>query len=175
MYALREICRADVPTINSWRADEELVSCLGGPFRYVCEEVDNMWFDSYLKNRGSNVRCAIVDADAPEKALGVVYLTGIDQLEGSAEFHIMIGDADNRGRGMGSFAIRKMLEHAFMNLNLHRVESYILTDNQASIALHEKNGFVKEGVKREAAYKNGCYKDVVMLSILREEYERNTK
>lgn len=38
-----------------------------------------------------------------------------------------------------------MLEHAFSNMNLHRVELAVLEDNRRARALYEKVGFVEEG------------------------------
>ena len=45
MYRLRELERKDIPTINRWRNNPELVALLGAPFRYINSEVDEKWFD----------------------------------------------------------------------------------------------------------------------------------
>ena len=72
---------------------------------------------------------------------------------------------------MGTFAVTAMLKHAFFNLNLRRVELGVLENNAAARHLYEKVGFVQEGVKREANYKNGKYVNMIMMSILKEEFE----
>lgn len=169
MYKLRELERTDLPIINSWRNSFELVETLGGPFRYINLEVDIKWFDNYMSNRGNAVRCAIVDENDDSKILGLVSLTPIDQLNQCAEFHIMIGE-DNQGRGIGTYAVAEMLRHAFYNMNLHRVELTVLEYNKRAQHLYEKVGFSREGVKRKAAYKNGRFVDVLLYSILREEF-----
>lgn len=168
MYHLREIERRDIPIINKWRNDPELISSLGAPFRYIGPEVDEAWFDSYLNNRRQNVRCAIIDDN--DKVLGVVYLTNIDHLHRSAEFSVMVGEVDCRGKGIGSFAVKEMLDHAFFNLNLNRIELSVLTNNAAAVRLYEKHGFVREGIKRQARFKNGEYNDIYIYAILREDY-----
>lgn len=81
----------------------------------------------------------------------------------------MIGP-EHQGKGAGGFAMREMLRHAFMNLNLQRVESQVLAENTRSILLHEKHGFIREGLKRRALYKNGRFMDVVFFSILKAEF-----
>jgi len=168
MLRLRELQRSDLAEINSWRNDPQLISLLGAPFRYINAEVDEKWFDSYLANRSSTVRCAIVNSKS-DKILGLVSLTDIDYLNQSASIHIMIGCADEQGKGMGTYAMSTMVNHAFKNLNLHRVQADVLADNERSIHVLEKIGFVKEGIKRQAVFKNGIFKDMVCLSILRED------
>lgn len=140
-----------------------------GGYHYVGEEVDEAWFDRYLNLRERAVRCAIVE-DETDRLMGCTYLLNIDRTNMCAEFHIMIGNADDRGKGAGTFAIEKMLHHAFMDLNLHRLTLDVLEDNVAAIKLYTHAGFVKEGVKREAVYKNGSYHNEIFMSLLHDEY-----
>ncbi len=170
MLRLRELQREDMPEINRWRNDPELIAGLGAPYRYINLDVDNGWYDSYLRSRGTCVRCAIVEEGTESQILGLVSLTGIDPVHQSAELHLMIGKAENRGRGLGTFAVRTMLRHAFENLNLHRVSLGVLESNSAAISLYEKVGFVREGVKRQSHYKNGKFVSMILMSILREEF-----
>ena len=173
MYILRELRRSDIPTINTWRADRELISRLGAPYRFINQEVDERWFNSYMDHRSNTVRCAIVEADAPDAILGLVSLCEIDNLNRSCQLHIMIGDKNQRGKGMGYFAFREIMCHAFEDLNLNRIEVYVLTDNEASLRLCRKAGFVDEGVLRQYAFKDGRYKDTVIMGALREDWRRN--
>ena len=167
MYRLRELERKDLEIINRWRNDPEIVSCLGAPFRYINSEVDEKWFDGYMSNRTNTVRCTITDET--DRCLGLVSLTGIDYLNRCAELNIQIGEKQNHGKGMGTFAVKAMLEHAFLNLNLHRVELSVLEDNARAIHTYEKCGFQREGCKRAAVYKGGVYKNMLYYAVLREE------
>jgi len=59
----------------------------------------------------------------------------------------------------------------FCIMNLNKIKSCVNADNQASIRMHEKEGnFVCEGVLRQEEYKNGNYYDLVVYSMLREEF-----
>lgn len=170
MFHLRELERKDLPVINKWRNDPELICLLGAPFRYINLDIDIKWYESYLGNRGNAVRCAITEDDK-DLILGLVSLTSINYLNQSAEFHIMIGDIQNQGRGIGTFAVKNMLNHAFKNMNLHRVELTVLEDNARAKHLYEKCGFVYEGKKRKAKYKNGKFVDMLQYSILKSEFK----
>ena len=174
MYKLRELERKDLPAINAWRNDPGLISNLGAPFRYINLDVDTKWFDNYLNNRNNQVRCAIVD-ETSDDILGLVSLTSIDQLNQSAEFHIMIGDSSNHNKGIGSYAVKEMLCHAFDNLNLRSIELSVLKDNDRARHVYEKNGFVLEGIKRNAKFKSGRFVDMCIYAILSEDYIRNKR
>ena len=169
MYKLREIERKDLESINIWRNDADLISFLGAPFRFINLEVDSKWYENYMSNRNSTIRCAIVEEEKNE-ILGLISLMSINPVNQSAELHIMIGRAENQGKGIGTFAVNAMLEHGFNNLNLNRIELYVLESNIRAQNLYEKCGFVKEGLKRESNFKNGKYEGMYLYSILRKEF-----
>lgn len=169
MFKLRELEKRDLPAINRWRNDKEIIDCLGAPYRFINLEVDESWYASYMGNRGNAVRCAITE-DSNDEILGLVSLTSIQFLNQSAEFHIMIGDSKNQNRGIGTFAVKEMLHHAFYHMNLHRIELSVLETNQRAIHLYEKCGFVREGIKRKCSYKNGGFVNMYIYSILKNEF-----
>ena len=169
MFRLRELERRDIPIINCWRNDPDLIANLGAAFRYINPDVDSAWYDHYMKTRSNSVRCAIVREDSDE-IIGLVSLMNIDHLNQCAEFHIMIGSPDNQNIGAGTFAVNAMLDHAFRNLNLHRVELSCNVTNTRAQHVYEKAGFVREGVKRKARFKHGSFIDVIQYGILREEF-----
>lgn len=165
---LREIEPSDLATINGWRADRELAAQLGAPFRHVALAVDEKWYEQYLATRANNVRLAICASDGPP--VGAAYLLGIDWTNRAAEFAIWIGAAGAQGRGIGEAATHLMLEHAFNDLNLERVHLTVLRDNERAIGLYRKLGFVQEGVLRRAAFKDGRYRDMILMALLRDEF-----
>lgn len=165
MYKLRELEKKDIPIINKWRNDKELIDCLGAPFRFINSEVDEEWFSQYMSNRKNTIRCSIVDEE--DIIMGLVSLTDINAINQSAVLHIMIGDAENQNKGIGSFAISEMVHHAFDNLNIRRIELSVLAENKRAQHAYEKNGFIYEGTKREAVYKNGRFVDLLFYAVLK--------
>jgi RimJ/RimL family protein N-acetyltransferase len=170
VVTLRELAREDIPVVNRWRQDRDLVDGLGAPARYITEEVDHAWFEDYLRRRGIDVRCAIL-LDGEPDPIGLASLTGIDPVHRRGEFHLLIGRRDLHGRGLGRDATRQMLRHAFHDLNLHRVFLSVLSSNAAAIRLYERAGFQREGLARQAAYKRGRYEDLVEMAILSREFD----
>lgn len=171
MYALRELERGDVPVINEWRRDRELIELLGAPYRYIGSEADEVWFESYLAHRSNTIRCAIIDDHNGDAPIGLVTLAGIDWVSRRAVLHIMIGHMSKRGKGAGTFAVGEMLRHAFEDMGLHRVELDVLADNHVARRVYERAGFKCEGIRREAAYKSGRWVDLVHMAILTEEWK----
>lgn len=167
MFKLRELERRDIPVINSWRNDPELIANLAAPFRFINPDTDSAWYDHYMASRNNSVRCAVL---SDGEIIGLVSLMNINHMNQSAEFHIMIGSTQNQNKGAGTFAVQAMLEHAFMNLNLRRVGLSCNMNNTRAQHVYEKAGFVKEGVKRKARFKNGEFIDVIQYAILRDEF-----
>ena len=77
---------------------------------------------------------------------------------------------ENQSRGAGSFAVKEMLRHGFYNLNLQRIELEVLEENSRAIHVYEKCGFRLEGKKRNAVFKQGEFKNVLLYSVLRQEF-----
>ncbi len=170
MTVLKEITQKDIPTINRWRHDREIINHLGSPFRFINVETDEKWFEHYMKNRHVQVRCGIYYG-FKNKLVGVVYLTDMDSLNRNAELSIMLGDKSAWNKGIGSTAVKYMLAHAFGDLNLERVYLRVLENNKRAIAFYKKLGFVHEGTLRKMIYKNNVYHNMIMMSILKEEFK----
>lgn len=173
MYKLRELERKDIEIINSWRNDRDLIANLGAPFRFINGDVDNAWYENYMSSRGSTIRCSVVDEK--DMILCLVSLTNIDRINRSATIHIMVGNEANCGKGIGTFAMVNMINHAFNDMNLRRIELSVLKDNIRAQGLYRKLGFQIEGEKREAVYKNGEYKNMYIMSLLKSEYKEIRK
>lgn len=67
--------------------------------------------------------------------------------------------------------MRQLLDYAFNQRNLHRIEAIVLDDNIGSQKLHEKLGYKKEGLLRQSVYKDGLYKNQIVYALLKEEYK----
>jgi len=67
---------------------------------------------------------------------------------------------DAHGRGVGSALFGALFARLDADDRFHRAFSIIALPNDASIALHERAGFVHRGTLSEAGYKFGQYLDV---------------
>jgi diamine N-acetyltransferase len=166
---LKELEPSDLITLNRWRANHEIIDCLSSSYRFISIEVDKKWYENYLINRANNIRLAIF-SQCDNKLLGAVYLIGIDWVIRSCELALWIGEIEAQGKGVGEAATKFVLNHAFNDLNLHRVHLTVLANNIRAQNLYKKVGFIEEGCLRKAAFKNGSYIDLIQMSILAEEF-----
>lgn len=102
--------------------------------------------------------------------IGNVTLVGIDELHKRAELGISIGEKEYWSRGYGTDAVRLGLRFAFENLGLQRVELITDADNARGIRCYEKCGFVTEGTLRNKRLRHGQPIDMLLMSVLREEW-----
>jgi RimJ/RimL family protein N-acetyltransferase len=105
-------------------------------------------------------------------AIGNVGLIAIEEAHGRAELGVSIGDKDHWNRGYGTDAIRTLLGFAFETMGLRRVELITDHDNERGLRCYEKCGFVREGVLRAHRLRYGKPLDMVLMSVLREDWGR---
>lgn len=76
-------------------------------------------------------------------------------------------------QGIMTEALDAIIGFGFREVRLNRIQAVVMPGNEGSVKLLEKLGFQREGVLRQ--YENWGkkgYVDVLMLSLLRGEYER---
>ena len=79
---------------------------------------------------------------------------------------------DFRGKGLAYKCYRKFMPIWAKELDLHKISLEVLETNQRAIKSYETIGFVHEGVKREEVFKNGKWVDSIMMSVLKNEWEK---
>jgi GNAT superfamily N-acetyltransferase len=160
---LRELSRKDLPQLNKWRNNPDLVKYLGSGFNYIDEEIDHKWYDNYLANREKSIRLSI---ELDGKYVGNVNLTNINLVHRNAEYSIMIGSESSRGLGVGFHASSQIIEHGFQHLGLHRIWLTVLESNLRALSLYQKLGFQIEGRMRDSLFKNGDYQDLIVMALI---------
>lgn len=86
-----------------------------------------------------------------------------------ARLGIHIGERDCLGKGYGTDALRVLCRFAFDMMDVHRVELEVFAENGRAIRAYEKTGFRREGCRREADYRYGRRRDIVVMGLLRGE------
>ena len=78
--------------------------------------------------------------------------------------------ADRQGRGLMTAAVRALVDHAFAERGLHRVEIAAAVGNARSRGVPERLGFREEGVRRRAERVGDRYFDLVVYAMLAAEW-----
>lgn len=79
-------------------------------------------------------------------------------------------DPDHSGRGLATEAARAVLDLAFGELGLHRVEARLVLENQRSAALCERLGMQREAHFRELERSTDGWVDLVVYGLLDREW-----
>ncbi|MER7719985.1 GNAT family protein [Streptomyces flaveolus] len=164
---LRPFAEADAERMWEIVNDPEVVRFTFPPDSELTPERLQGWYGS----RGAQpdrLDLAVTDP-ADGGLLGEVVLYEWDPANRSCTFRTLIGPR-GRGRGVGTEATRLIVGHAFERLGLHRVQLDVYGNNHRALRVYEKAGFVVEGVRREAAWRDGEWVDEVLMAVLDHEW-----
>jgi RimJ/RimL family protein N-acetyltransferase len=87
---------------------------------------------------------------ASGRPIGLTYLYEIEPRHARANFGILIGEGDCRGKGYGTEATRLLLDYAFTAQGLHSVQLEVFEYNLAGMRAYQKAGFRELGRRRQA-------------------------
>ena len=169
---LRALTSTDVDKTLTWH-NEALISdlYLGHPFP-VNIEMERKWYDKILT---SNFPTTVFGIEYIENKtlIGITLLKDIDMINRSAELAIYIGDTEYKGKGLSKEATQDTFKFGFFKLGLNRITARVLSENKTSITMFEKVGFKTEGIMRQVLYKNNEFKNVLLMSILKQDIDGN--
>ena len=169
---LRALVAADAAgPYATWFNDEEV--CRGNShhvFPYT-QDAASSYIEYAIGTRDALVLAIVPKED--HQHIGNIALQKIHPIYHSAEFSIVIGDKSAWGKGYGKEAGRLLCDHGFQTMNLHRIHCGTFSNNKAMQRLAAYLGMKQEGVRREAAFKDGRYLDIIEYGVLKDEYEEH--
>jgi diamine N-acetyltransferase len=168
LVALGPIRRDLLPTYQRWINDFSAVRNLALVPSPMTVEAEIAWYDAVTGSAG-DAPFTIYER-ATRRPVGNAGLHRIDYRNRSAEFGILIGEADARGRGYGTEATRLMLDYAFTALGLHNVMLMVYAYNLAGIRAYQKAGYREFGRRREAIWMGGRLWDIIYMECLATEF-----
>ncbi len=168
---LRPLRASDRARSVRWRNDAEIRDNVLGYRFPVTEEMEAHWVDAVLKDQSRTRVVLAIEDKADGMFVGFVYLNNIDWFARNAEFGILIGERSRQGRGLAKDALALVAAYAFATLNLNRLYLRVVAFNKRALRLYRSFGFVEEGVQRQHAFIRGRYYDVVLMGLLRREFE----
>nr|WP_317413331.1 GNAT family protein [uncultured Solibaculum sp.] len=168
---LREYRQEDIEPIQGWVNDPDITRFLDGAVFLYPRSIQQTrsFVEENARAGGPNFVIAHRHSD---EYIGQLELSGVDYRHGVASLGIVVGGKGCRGKGYGSEAIGLALEFAFRQMNLNRVELWVREDNDIALKCYRSCGFVEEGRRRSCYAVDGVRKDLVLMGILQDEWER---
>ena len=169
----RAIEYEDLPLLIKWRNDPDIYKNF---FEHepISMAAQRRWFENLLQK--PDEKLWIVETIENSEPIGTIGMVHIDWRNRKLELgRILIYPDEYRHGGYGSEIESIFLVYVFEHLNFNRVYCEVFAHNENAIAVHKKLGFKEEGIFRQHIYKDGKYKDIVYLGLLREEYFQTSK
>jgi RimJ/RimL family protein N-acetyltransferase len=161
---------SDVSAILAWREDTRFLRLWNSdPLVGRSEAKILEWIDE--ANRPTTGMAFAIRLHQEEDLIGIVGLDEIEWPNRVASLGIGIGDPDHWGKRYGTDATRLMIDYAFNELNLHRLQLTVFEFNARAIALYEKMGFRKEGTFRQFMERDNKRYDMLLYGLLRSEWK----
>lgn len=167
--ALGPIRRDLIPLYHRWITDLSTNRFLLARSASMTLDAEIEWFDGVSKQ--SNIAMFTIYELPDYRPIGNVDLHKIDATNRSAELGIMIGEANARGRGLGTEAVRLVCDIGFNVLELNSISLVTFGWNVAGQKAYLKAGFREIGRRREARWFDGRYWDDIWYDLLRSEFE----
>lgn len=106
--------------------------------------------------------------EAQSHRIGYLILRGLDTPDRCVELKRI--NVAERGRGLGRETLRLLKKLVFEDLRAHRLWLDVMAHNERACHLYLSEGFRPEGAMREAVRVGDRFVDLVLLSILEDEY-----
>jgi ribosomal-protein-alanine N-acetyltransferase len=167
--SLHTIEAADLELLNRNVNDPRVRRPLTSASATTMPETEAFYEDVVCDDESLNLLICVEDEDGDPMGVGDVALFDVDERTRSAEIAIAIAP-EHWGNGYATDASRLLVEHAFDERNLHRVQARVMATNERSRRIWERLGFEHEGRVRENQFDDGEYVDTHYFGLLADEW-----
>jgi diamine N-acetyltransferase len=156
-----------IPLYLRWRNDFAVARTMDHVPAPMTMETRREWYER-ISHDPATVAFTLFER-ATWRPIGLTNFHDIDNRHGTAEFGLILGEADARGRGYGTEVTRLMLDYAFTALGLKNVMLRVYEFNRGGLRAYEKAGFREIGRRRMSHFMGGRWWDVIFMDCLASE------
>lgn len=167
-YILREIQDSDIKNIHRGLSNLEITKYYDVHFDTLEDTKEQMEWYRTLKKEGTGIWLGIYDKQNDDFC-GAGGFNNLEKEHQKAEIGLWLLK-DFWGKGILKEVMPKLFELGFTDLNLNRIEGYVVSENTKCKNALEKIHFTYEGTMRECEIKNGEKINVDFYSILKSEW-----
>ena len=158
---IRAVEPRDLTATRRWRNDPRIWGPALGRRFPITEAGEDAWY-SQLGTGAFPTQVVWAVADDTDSVVGLVRLDDIHWIHRTAMFGVWIGP-EHWGAGHASRATRSVLDDAVASLGLRQVRLEVLAGHDAARAVYPSNGFVDEGLLRQAVFLDGHHHDLHLM------------
>jgi RimJ/RimL family protein N-acetyltransferase len=167
---LRRHVPENLTAFHRWYADREIARLARYQETPMRPEEIERFFTARVV--GPEALAMAVHLRATDRLIGTCAFSQLDADNGSALYHITIGESDAWGKGYGTEATQLMLDHAFGAMGLHRIALFVFEFNERAVRAYKRCGFVIEGRARESIWRDGRWWDELAMSVLESDWRK---
>lgn len=161
---LRPVEERDHPDILRWQNDPEVWWWMDYERTFTLEDVHESEARAVVEGHPFLI-------EAGGRPIGRIGLNAFSARDETCSLYVFVGEADARGRGLGSDAIVTLLGWGFDSFGLYLVQLWGLSTNARAMRSYETLGFRVDGTLRERSRKSdGNRYDRTVLSMTRSEF-----
>ena len=111
------------------------------------------------------------------KHIGNIKIDKINYIHRNCEYGIMMGDKTEWGKGYAKEASIAIINYAFEELGLNKVNLGVIDSNDVAVKLYEKIGFVVEGVLKQNFYErtSSTLKNEIRMAVFNNTWQYGNK
>ena len=107
--------------------------------------------------------------------IGNIKIGGIDPHHKRGSIGLIIGNKEYWGKGIGTKAVKLLLEFVFESLKLNKVTAGMYKNNIGSYKLFKQLGFKEAAHYKEHSMYNGSFVDTYVFELLKKDYYSTNK
>jgi RimJ/RimL family protein N-acetyltransferase len=166
-FALRPATKADVPFLVVLFADDDVAPYLAA-IRATTEADVTAEIDRSLREPdGFGVMLIEVDGEPA----GTATWERVNRRSRIASVGGLAIAPPYRGRGVADEAARILQRHLIGELGFHRLQMEIYGFNERALRHAERAGWIREGVRRKAYWRNETWVDGILFGLVAEDLE----
>ncbi len=152
----------EIEMVRMWRNHPEVRRWMYTDHEISKEEHIN--FIDSLKGDNKNFYYLVYKGRKP---VGVMYLNRLDPKNRNAYFGIY-ANPEEKIHGAGLILEKSAISLAFDVAQLHTLKLEVIEDNERAINFYKRMGFEEEGRLREFVFKDGRWKDVIVMGMIKK-------
>jgi diamine N-acetyltransferase len=161
---LRPMLEEDAQFIVDMRNNPKVLDSLFS-YKMITVKEHLNWYNNYKSdNRIDLIICKKDD----DKKIGTINLSNIEHKNQKAEYGIMISESYWH-KGYAFEASNAFINYSFNEFNLNKIHLEVLEENKAAISLYQKLGFVREGTLKDTIFKNGEFRNSLIMALFRAD------
>ena len=163
--ALRNATSADVPYLVDLLGSEDVAPFLAAVRAFTEEAVAEEVARAEREPGAFGVLVFEVDGEAA----GTATWERVNRRSRIASVGGLAIDPGRRGMGVGVEAARALQQHLLGDLGFHRIQMEIYGFNERALRHAERAGWIREGVRRQAYWRNDEWVDGVLFGLVAED------